>query len=121
MSNEISYQFQLMLNNTKMKDSFASGGLTANQSVAGLVRNAQVIPTTPTALDLPELGVPGFAVFQNLDTANFIEIGSYVIGEFYPFVMLKPGEQCLFRLSSNAPVAQANTASVKLFYIIYSA
>jgi hypothetical protein len=124
VSNEISYQFQILLNNGTLKDQYASGSISATQSVAALVRNVQSIADTPhTALDLGSvgtLGTPGFAVFQNLDVTNFIEIGIDVTGAFCPFMKLKPGEQGMLRLGTAAPYAKADTAPVKLFYVIYA-
>lgn len=123
MSNEVSYQFQIILNNGKLKDQYASNSITANQATAALMRNVQSISNTAPAqaLDLGSVVTPGFAVFQNLDATNYVDIGVYSGGSFYPFTRLKAGEQQMVRLSTNAPYALANTASVSLFYIIYAA
>jgi hypothetical protein len=125
VSNEISYTFQILLNNGTLKDQYASGSISATQSVAALVRNVQSIAVTPayTALDLGSvgtLGTPGFAVFQNLDLVNFVEIGIDVGSVFCPFMKLKPGEQGMLRLGTTAPWARADTLAVKLFYVIYA-
>jgi hypothetical protein len=125
MSNEISYNFQILLNNGTLKDQYSSGSIAATQSVAALVRNVQNIVDTPahTALNLGSVGVlgtPGFAVFQNLDLVNYIEIGIDVAASFHAFMKLKPGEQGLLRLGTAAPYALANSAPVDLFYVIYA-
>jgi hypothetical protein len=123
MSNEITYQFQLLLNNAKLKDSYASGSVAANQTTPALVRNVQTISNVAPAqaLDLGSVVTPGFAAFQNLSSTNFVDIGAYVGGTFYPFMRLKAGEQGMLRLSTNVPYALADTAPVDLFYIIYAA
>ena len=122
MANEITFQFQLMLNNVSLKDQYSSGSIAANQATMALVRNVQTVSNVAPAqaLDLGSVITPGFAAFQNLDATNFVDIGAYVGGTFYPFMRLKKGEQGMLRLSSNAPYALADTAPIKLFYVIYA-
>jgi hypothetical protein len=117
MANEITYQFQTLLGNGSLSDSFASGSQSADQASAFLIRNVQNIGTTDEALALGDVTTPGFSVFQNLDDTNFVEIG---VGSFTAFLKLKPGELCICRLATTAPRARANTAAIDLFYIIYS-
>ena len=123
MANEITYQSQIYLRNGSLVDTYSSGSKTATQSVAGLVRNVQNITTVAggEALDLGSVTTPGWAVFINMDTADYVEIGSYVGGTFYPFIKLLPGECVMCRLGIAAPYALANTTTVDLFYIIYEA
>lgn len=124
MSNEISYQFQLLLNNGKLKDQYSSPAGAATQTTAALVRNVQTVTSVAPAqpLDLGSVATTGFAVFQNLDATNYVEIGAWdgVGSVFWPFIRLKAGEQGMMRLSTNPPYALANTGSVKIFYIVYA-
>ena len=121
MSNEVAYQFNVLLNHDTLKDQYASGSLAANQTTPALIRNVISVPTTPhTALDLGSITTPGFAVFQNLDLVNYVEIGIQVSAAFYPFLKLKPGEQGMLRLGTLVPYARADTLAVKLFYVIYA-
>jgi hypothetical protein len=117
MANEVTYQFQILLSNGDLRDSYASNSQAADQATALLIRNVQNIGTSDEALALGDITTPGWAVFQNLDDTNYVEIG---VGSFTPVVKLKPGEQAILRLGTTAPRAQANTAAVDLFYIIYS-
>lgn len=121
MSNEITYQFQTLLKNGSLQDQYASGSLSVTQSTALLIRNVANITTAVggEALDLGDVASPGIAVFSNLDSTNYVEVGTFSGGTFYPVLKLKPGEQQCVRLSV-APYARANTATVNLFYIIYS-
>ena len=137
MSSEISYQFQIRLANGALSDSYSASSLAADQATALMVRNVQTIsnvynPVT-SVLDLGSVVTPGWAVFVNLDTTNYVEVGTDVGGVFHPFLKLKPGqasppasslvpgEQFLFRFGSGVvPYARANTAPVKLFYVIYN-
>lgn len=78
--------------------------------------------TTGEALVLQDVSSLGWARFENLDTANYVEIGIQVAGTFYPFIKLLAGEYNFMRLSSAiAPYARANTASVQLDYEIFQA
>ena len=120
MANEISYTFQIILNNGSLKDQYSSNSIAADQTTAALVRNVQEISNAAhSALDLGSIATPGFAVFQNLDAANYVEIGIDVGATFYPFMKLKAGEQGMVRLGIAAPYAQSDTAPISLFYIIY--
>lgn len=119
MANEFSYQFQLQLNNGDLKDNLASGAVAVDQTTAKLIRNVQNIGTTEEALDLGDVTTPGLAIFENLDDTNYVEVGSYVGGTFYPFMKLKPGEKFICRLGVLAPYAKANTAAIELDYRIY--
>lgn len=119
MANEITYQFQTLLGNGDLNDSYASNSQSADQATARLIRNVQNIGTSFEALALGDITATGWAVFQNLDDTNFVEIG-VDSGGFIAFAKLKPGEQCILRLGTNAPQAQADTAAIDLFYIIYS-
>jgi hypothetical protein len=123
--NEITYSFNVLLKNGSLGDQFASSSKSADQAAANLVRNVQNIGTGVggTALALGGVATPGFAIFQNLDPVppgNYVEIGSFSGGTFYPFLKLKAGEMEMARVGVAAPYARANTAAVNLFYIIYN-
>ena len=119
MPNELTYQFQTTLRNGNLFDTYSTQSLNADQASARLVRNVQNIGTAQEALELGDVVTPGFAVFSNLDSTNFVEIGIDVAATFHSFGKLKPGEQATIRLSTLAPFARADTAPVDLFYIIY--
>ncbi len=129
MSLEITYQSQIYLRNGVLIDTYSSGSKTANQTVAGLVRNVQSIATTAggAALDLGSVVTPGWAVFINTEVlttpppspANYVEIGHFSGGTFYPMMKLFAGEVVMCRLAIAAPYAKATNAAVSLYYIIY--
>lgn len=115
MANEITLTFQILLSNGGLRDSFASSSFASDQTTAKLVRNVQTIGIIQEALALGDVATPGWAVFQNLDDTNFVEIG--ISGSM--FMKLKPAEKCMCRLTTVAPFAIADTAPVELFYVIY--
>lgn len=124
MANEIQFQLQLKLNNGDLTDAYSTSSVRIAQSVARLVRNVQQIGTTEEPLDTGDLITPGYAVFANLEAAggNFVDVGSYVGGVFYPFLRVKPTEQqmCRLGISTAELYAKADTGNVELFYIIYN-
>lgn len=125
MSNEITYQSQILLRNGSLVDNYASGSLTANQLAAALVRNVQSIAIgaigvdTGDILDLGSVAAPGWSVFINTDAINYVYVGFNTGGLFYPMLKLLPGEAQMIRLAIAAPYAMAIVAPVSLFYIIY--
>ena len=87
---------------------------TLDMTGDAFIRNAQTVGTTHEALVTGDLGTAGWALFKNLDTTNYVEIGVDVAATFYPVVKLLAGESCVFRLSTLTLYARANTASVIL-------
>lgn len=124
MANEIRYSSNMSLVNGSLTDTYNTSGLTATQVTSGLLRNVQDVSDAFTGekLDLGSLVGPRMAMFSNLDTANFVEVGLSISGDFCAFLKLKAGEQAgpLF-LVTNDVWARSNTAPVKLFYVMYEA
>ena len=73
------------------------------------------------ALVMQDVASAGWARFENLDTTNFVQIGTDSTGTFIPFLKLLAGEYAFVRLATNAPYAKADTAAVKLDYEIFQA
>ena len=123
MANEIKYNYSLSLANGTLADSYGTSGLSANQTNARLVRNVQTLLAISLQGDVVSLGgvvTPGIAVFSNLDTVNYIELGIQVSGTFYPFLKLQAGQQSgpMF-MGTSGIYGRANTGDVKMLYIIY--
>jgi len=117
----ISLQFQMSLANGTLADSYSASNLAADQVTAALVRNVQTIPfATHNALDLGSVVTPGWSVFVNLSETDFVQVGIDIAAVFYPFLTLEPLEQMMCHIATAAPYAQADTAAVDLFYIIYN-
>lgn len=123
MAGTISYQSQIGLSNGTLTDAYSVSQGSGTQTTALLVRNVQVIPfAADAALDLGSVVNPGFAMFANLDSTNYVEVGIDIGAVFYPFLRLGPGEKHgPMKLTPGlVPYAKANTAAVSLFYIIYN-
>ena len=76
------------------------------------------VGTSEEAVALGEATAPGWAIFINRDTTNFIELRVATGGA--KFAKLKAGECCLLRLGSGAqvPYAIADTAACQMEYCI---
>lgn len=70
------------------------------------------------ALPMQDVSTAGWAYFRNADATNYVEIGYDTNGTFRAFLKLKAGEECVCRLTQNAPYAQANNGAVVLQYLI---
>lgn len=125
MADEITFQIRLTLVNENLNDSYSSGSLRADQNLGRLVRNTQPVGNVEEQLDPGDIVTPGMAVFVNLSTTetDYVEIGNYTGGTFYPFLKVAYGDQQMCRIG--IPTAQLyaksnNAAGVVLFYIIYN-
>lgn len=125
MANEIRYNASVTLSKGSLNDAFNSSGLMANQTTQGLVRNVQEVPASwvGQVLETGSVVNPRMAMFQNLDTVNYVEVGLSISGDFVAFLKLEAGQQAgpMWLAGNPIPYARANTSPVKLFYIMYEA
>ena len=125
MANEISFTINIALRNGTLTDSFTNNSTSVNQTTQQLDKAVEVVGFG-AAQSLNVLSVvmasPGFAVFRNLDTVNFITIGLKPSGTYIPMIRLLAGESCMFRLDNSVGTiwAKADTAPINLYYSIYA-
>ena len=82
------------------------------------VHNVQAVGfAAAEALIKGDITTVGYCWFKNLDATNFVEVGYDDTG-FKNVIKLKAGEEAVVRLGQNTPQAQADTAGVKLEYIM---
>lgn len=119
MANELTLNLKVKYEKNGITDSrtFSDNADVSGTPICGGV---QTIGTTEEALAVGDVATKGYARFKNLDATNYVEIGSYVAGAFYPLVKLKAGKPAVFPLSAVTVYARANTASVNLDYMIFS-
>jgi hypothetical protein len=90
-------------------------------TVAGskTISNVQNIGTGDETLDLGDVGTIGYAIFNNLDDTNYIDIGAD--GSSYP-IRVQPGKQAGPIPWNGAAIhAKANTGACDLQYDIVEA
>ena len=123
MANEITVTGQLAYNNAALSiPQEILNFLPTKFSIAGknFVSGTMAVPTTAggTAIPLGNLSAPGWGMFVNLDSANYVELLTAVSGTKFPQLMA--GEPALFRFdpSVTAPAAIAHTATVLMAYLI---
>jgi hypothetical protein len=78
--------------------------------------NIQIVGTTTEAIQLGDVTTAGLFVAKNLDTTNYVEFTVESDGTSC-LAKLKAGEICLFRCSA-APYGKANTAAVRIKYLL---
>ncbi len=123
MAGEIQLNTFLQIQNPATGGGFVGSEAQRQQSIT---QNAQggystiaTIPTTAagTALSTGSISTLGIVHFHNLDSTNFVEVGTNSANTFFPFGRLNAGEEFPFRFAQGiVPFARANTASVKLYY-----
>ena len=118
MANELSLSVSL---------AFSKGGASVARSegiqvtVTGdaFSHEVQEIGTVEEALAQgSELGTPGYIFIKNLDSTNYVEIGS-TTGVYD--IKLKAGEVCLYRHNSATVYAKSNTATCNVEYVLIEA
>ena len=114
MANEATISVGLRFEKGGVSASYSKGGLQVDVSGSKFVDLVQEIGTSEEQLDFGDVTTPGYVVFENLDSTNYIEIrpGTGVAD----LVRLNAGEVAVFRLAADAtaPYAMANTAACNL-------
>lgn len=93
---------------------------TSTPSGTDVAAFTQDIPTTAggTAIAFPaSMGSLGWAIFENMDATNYVEIGRQVGGAFYPVLRVSAGKKTgpvELGCSTSQLYALANTGTVKL-------
>jgi len=122
MANEIYTSIQLRVVNGNLNIlKQLSPRITMNTNTHSC--GSQVISTgTHEALSISgDVAAKGVCYIVNLDTTNYVQYGVDLSGTFIPFGKLYPGEVNLFRLDpAVTPYFLANTASVKVDYVVLS-
>lgn len=126
MANELAVQLALRFSKTVatgnlIEISRSSGSKLVTIAGTRYVANVQNVGfAAAEAIDLGDVGTPGYMIAHNASAANFVQIG-YDSGGFKPLVKLQPDQWALFPLAQAAPQAQADTGAVNLEYVIVEA
>lgn len=102
--------------------SFSKGGVTTSKSYTGktvtvsgtkYTKIVQTIGTSEEALDLGDVGTPGYCIIENLDATNFVSIRR-ATGEGNFLKILGGKAVGPLMLAATAPYAIADTANVAI-------
>jgi hypothetical protein len=114
MSNEIAADFTLTVVNAGVNER-RNVRFRDDQATPGLVFHTQTIPTSDTVIGLTGITTPKWAMISNLDTVNYVDIGSTVAGAIAKFARLDPGKSFPVPLFPGVVLrAQAHTAAVPI-------
>lgn len=117
MANEIIYNVSIGMTNGGVEDSASFSNKYSDQATAIHTATVQAVPTSYTDIEWGEVVTPGWAMFKNLDSTNYVEIGrDDGFTTFFPFLRLKAGESAWVKLASFDVKIQANTSPVEVFY-----
>lgn len=116
MSNEITLNANISYSDTEGTELTGPSIVELLVSVVTKAQSVgkQSIGTSESAIYLGGVSAPGWAMFVNRDTTNFLELR--VASSGAKFAKLKPGEFALLRLGSGAqaPYAIADTGACQL-------
>lgn len=119
MANELKLNGGMFLDDGTSKEPLSVPEKLATMATLKHIKHKQSIGfAAEEAIVLGEVTSPGWAIFINRDTANFVNLKVATGGAV--FAKLMPGEFALLRLGSGAqaPFAQADTAACLLEYFI---
>lgn len=119
MANEITITMRIKVEKGALRDDKNAGTFSVDLSDYPKAGNVQTIGTAHEALVVStDVATAGWAYFRNLDTANYVEVGTLDGTTFESFGKLLAEEPALMPLATTAIYAKANTAPVDLDYMI---
>ena len=120
MANEIVTSGQIQLDDGNLQFNRRLSNERYDQSNSGFDWTTQDIGTSNEALNISsDISSAGWAWFRNIDDTNFVEVGVQdANSNFIPFIKLKPGEFAIMRLATSSIYAKADTASIKLEWLV---
>ncbi len=105
MADEIILNLYAKLDNGYLKDEFAPGQLTIDQTTLGRAGHAQEFTTAEEVIDFGDVATPGYCCLRNLDDAWTFEYGPETApgtaGEMVVCGELAPGEIAVFRVGAS--------------------
>jgi hypothetical protein len=116
MARELTINFSMAFNKSGLSTSMQSGTQQLTVSGSDYARETMTVPTSITALPLGSIATPGYCMLTNKDATNFVEVYTAVAGA--ACIKLKAGEWAAFRFAGAAPAVKANTAPVKIDYLL---
>ena len=119
MADEISLVVDLSLENGNIEHDFRPDNLLVDQATARFKDDVLDIGTSEETISFGDIATKGYAVFQNLDSTNYIQIGPDSTG-IVNFIRLNAGQIAVLPIDNGATVkAIANTATCKMRFIAY--
>ena len=120
MAGVISLVAKLNATHGQFRAQFSPNDLRVVQDNIGAHAPVLSIGTSAETVSVGDVGTLGWAIFQNLDGTNYVDVGPDSGGSLVPFLRLEPGEWAVLRLKPGITIkAQANTAAVKLQVMIF--
>ena len=129
MAREIIIQTSMLVRNGAYQYQFTPSQMQIDQSeVGGGSPGFLEVGADPEQVLFSDIAVPGWAVFQNLDTLHYIDVGPDHDGGtgpvFVPAWRLMPGEYVIVRLIPGVDywvqAPEATTEPVKLLAVVFN-
>ena len=122
MADEITASASLRYARSTHTAFYAVTGKQFDQTGTDYAEHTQTIGTTEEALDLGDVGTPGYILLVNLDPTNFVSVRA-ATGAANAIRLDANGGFALFKLGSGAtaPFAIADTAACQIKYLLIEA
>jgi hypothetical protein len=120
MANEITVSGSMTFQKGNVSASMGKSGVRADVAGTKYAEFVQEIGTSAEALELGDVGTPGYVMIENLDATNFVSLRP--TSSSADMIKILPGEFAgPFMLAAAAPFAIANTAAVKIRCLLIEA
>ena len=117
MANELTVSASLAFAKTTYAVDMAKTGFQCTVTGTKFVHNVQAIGfAAEEAIQLGDVGTPGYAIFVNRDATNYVTIRPAT--GVADCIKLKPGDVAMFRFACAAPFAIAAVAACNIEYVI---
>lgn len=116
---EIKTLVRLQVNNGGYQELFNPAQVDIEQTTLAANSGIVIVGTSEEVLSTVDVTNKGVMILQNLDDTNYVEYGPESAGAMVAFGKIKPGEVALLRLTPAVTFRwQANTANVKMYYVL---
>lgn len=119
MANELALSASLSFQKGADSASIGKSGVKVTVSGTEYTELIQNVGITEEALLLGDVATPGYIFIENLDDTNYVSIRSGTGGT--NFVKIPAGGFALFMIESAAPFVIANTAPVRIRFLLIEA
>jgi len=117
MAQEYSARLTTTVNSADLPNEppFQPSAVIYDSGNGNLTRGIQVVGTTEEALALGDVAAAAFVELQNLDDANYVEIGRMIAATFEPFGKISAGKIAHLEIAAGVTwYVRANTNPVRL-------
>lgn len=119
MADELSISCSLAFSKSGLTASLAFLADQLDVSGSNYHQNTQTVGTSEEALSLGDVATPGYIIVRNTDPTNYMEFRAGSGAD--DLVKVRPGGRAMFEFTTSTPYVIANSAPVKIEYLLIEA